>query len=79
MTPDMPLMMATPGEDYVVVRMHTGRGSESMIRRLIELGFKEGAHVRVLNSHGRSIVVDLDGARYVLCRGMAKKVFIKEC
>jgi Fe2+ transport system protein FeoA len=42
------------------------------------MGFTEGAQVKVTNSHGRSIVVDLEGTKYVLCRGMANKVYVDE-
>lgn len=78
MTTSMPLTMATPGKEYIVVGLHQGRGARDMVRRLTEMGFKENAHIRIMNSHGRSVVVDLEGTRYALCRGMAKKVFVEE-
>jgi Fe2+ transport system protein FeoA len=79
MSPEMPLIMATEGKEYKVVGLHHGRCNHGRYKRLVEMGFIEGAHLTVKNSHGRSIVVDLEGTKYVLCRGMANKIYVDEC
>lgn len=74
---DMPLDLASAGKDYLVSGIQTCGRCKGARKRLTEMGFLEGAAVRILNSHGRSVLVDLDGTRYAVSRGLAKKVRVK--
>ena len=55
--------------------MNAGHG---LSRRLIEMGFVEGASVTVLRADRRGpIIVSVNDCKYALGRGMAMKIMVK--
>ena len=77
MCPVMPLTMMQEGKEGRVSRIKAGRG---LTRRLIEMGFIEGTLVRVLRIDFRGpVIVNVNGSKYALGRGMAMKIMIEDC
>ena len=72
-----PLSLARPGQGGVVQRV---AGSGDLERRLLEIGFVEGAHVRVLHEglFGRDpIAVQVDATRVALRRRECAEVIVR--
>jgi ferrous iron transport protein A len=72
---DIPLSGVPEGKKCVVNQISAGRG---LARRLAELGFLEGASVRVDRSEGGAMIVSINGQRFALSRGIANKIGIKQ-
>ena len=76
MWPGMPLAMMQEGKEGRVSQIKAGRG---LTRRLIEMGFIEGALVRVLRADFRGpVMVTVNGSKYALGRGMAMKIMVED-
>jgi Fe2+ transport system protein FeoA len=71
----IPLSMAPIDLKLVVKGIHAGRGME---RRLSDMGFVKGAEAIIIDVHHRSIMVEVNGCRYGICRGMANKIIVEE-
>lgn len=69
--PAMPLSLARSGETVVVRRV---RGDEGMRRHLGNLGFVDGAEVRVVSVGGGNVIVDIKGARLGLDARAARHI-----
>lgn len=69
----MPLSMCKAGETVHVVRV---KGAESMKRHLGNLGFVEGAEVRVVNQTAGDIILTVKGARLGLDAKSAMRVMV---
>lgn len=67
-----PLSEAKPGPILSVERLE---GSESICRRLREVGFCEKAEIRLL-SRGGQMICNVCGTRLALSRQLAKKIWV---
>lgn len=67
----LPLAMVREGEEAEVSRV---RGSSEVRQHLAELGFVEGAGVRVVSRSGSGVIVSVKGATLALDRAMAMRV-----
>lgn len=70
-----PLSEAEAGPILSVERLE---GSESICRRLREVGFCEKAEVRLL-SRGGQMICSVCGTRLALSRKLAKKIWVSNC
>lgn len=71
----IPLALVPSNATVVVVDVRGGMGIR---HRLAELGFVPGTLVKVVNSVGRGpIIVEVRGARFGICRGLAKKILVQ--
>jgi len=53
-------------------------GGSTAIRKLMELGIREGSEVRVVrNASIGPIIVEVEGSRIALGRGLASKVLVE--
>ncbi len=78
-----PLSLARSGEEVVVVEVVGGHGIQ---RRLLELGIRRGAKLRVVRGiHAGPVIVEVEDApslvhlnnRIVLGRGIAMKILVR--
>ncbi len=68
----MPLTYAKNGEELKLFKISAGRG---LTRRLSEMGIYPGVHVKIVsNPNGGPIIIEIDGARFGLGRGIASKL-----
>lgn len=69
----MPILMTKAGDDVTVARV-TGAGS--VRQRLGELGFVAGTQVKIMQSHGGSMIVAVRGSKLAITREMASKIMV---
>ena len=69
----LPLAMAGTDE---VVRVARVRGGSELRQHLAELGFVEGAEVRVVSRAAGDVIVVVKGARLALNRSMASHITV---
>ena len=67
----MPLNMVSEGSVVQVAKVH---GGAELRQHLSELGFVEGADVKVVSRVNGDVVVSVKGATFGLNRDMAKKI-----
>ncbi len=72
-SPQLPLAMAGTGE---TVRVACVRGGSDLRQHLAELGFVEGAEVRVVSRAAGDVIVTVKGARLALNRSMASHITV---
>lgn len=53
-------------------------GSETMCKKLMEMGVNRGAIIEMVRNDSGSIIIKLGESRLVLARGMAQKVLVQE-
>lgn len=71
----LPLTQLPPGATGRVVSiLARGRGQ---IRRLLEIGIVPGAIVRVIFNSVGPIVIEVNGARFSLGRGLASRIIVE--
>ncbi len=64
------------GEEGRVVRID---GCDRVSRRLLALGIVPGSHVKIIrNAMFGPIILDADGARIALGRGVAEKIWVEK-
>ncbi|WP_417228842.1 FeoA family protein [Thermophilibacter sp.] len=71
--PQLPLAMAGTDE---VVRVASVRGDAALRQHLSELGFVEGAEVKVVSRAAGDVIVTVKGARLALNRSMASHITV---
>lgn len=69
----LPLAMVGPDEVARVVKV---RGDADLRQHLAELGFVEGAEVKVISRAAGDVIVSVKGARLALNRSMANRVTV---
>ena len=69
----LPLAMVGPDESARVARV---RGDADLRQHLAELGFVEGAEVKVISRAAGDVIVSVKGARLALNRSMASRVTV---
>lgn len=72
-SPQLPLAMAGTGETVCVACV---RGGSDLRQHLAELGFVEGAEVRVVSRAAGDVIVTVKGARLALNRSMASHITV---
>ena len=71
--PQLPLAMVGPDETARVARV---RGDADLRQRLAEVGFVEGAEVKVVSRAAGDVIVAVKGARMALNRAMASHITV---
>ena len=71
--PQLPLAMAGTDE---VVRVARVRGDADLRQHLAELGFVDGAEVKVVSRAAGDVIVIVKGARLALNRSMASHITV---
>ena len=71
--PQLPLAMAGTDE---VVRVARVRADAALRQHLSELGFVEGAEVKVVSRAAGDVIVSVKGARLALNRSMASRITV---
>ena len=71
--PQLPLAMVGPDETARVARV---RGDADLRQRLAEVGFVEGAEVKVVSRAAGDVIVAVKGARMALNRAMASRITV---
>ncbi|AAK79006.1 ferrous iron transport protein A [Clostridium acetobutylicum] len=71
----MPLNIVSAGRDAEVRDI---TGTEVMCKKLMEMGFNNGAVIRIIKNDAAHIVVKVGETRLALNRGMAQKVMVAE-
>lgn len=69
----LPLAMVGPDESARVAYV---RGDADLRQHLAELGFVEGAEVKVISRAAGDVIVSVKGARLALNRSMASRVTV---
>lgn len=69
----MPLSMLSPGEEGVI-RKVTGR--DEVRARLAQMGFVEDAVVKVVNSLGGNLILQVKDSRVALDKTMAMRILV---
>ena len=72
-SPQLPLAMAGTDE---VVRVSRVRGDAGLRQHLAELGFVDGAEVKVISRAAGDVIVAVKGARLALNRSMASRITV---
>ena len=69
----MPLVMADPGEESIIMRVG---GSPEMKKHLEDMGFTVGSAVTVMNTIGGNLIVKVRESRVAISREMASKIMV---
>ena len=69
----MPLMLASVGEDNIIRKVG---GNPETKKHLEDLGFVVGATVRIVNTIGGNLIVNVKEARIAISREMANKIMV---
>lgn len=72
---EMELIFALPGEEKRISKIV---GNDKRRKCLMDLGFVEGAHVKVLSLVNGSFIVSIMGARVALDRSLVANVHVEE-
>lgn len=67
----LPLAMASEGQTVMVARV---RGPQDLRQRMAEMGFVQGAEVKVVSRVNGDVVVSVKGATLALNRDMAMRI-----
>ncbi len=67
----LPLSMVSEGQTVTVARV---RGSQELRQHLAELGFVQGASVKVVSRVNGDVLVSVKGATFGIGRDMAMKI-----
>ncbi len=69
------LLTLNKGDIGKVKTIDAGRGAT---RRLYEMGFNTGASVKIVKNDSGPVIVDLNGNKVALGRGLASKIVIEK-
>jgi Fe2+ transport system protein FeoA len=69
----MPLYMVSEGGDCKVCKISDGSGNASRLR---EMGFIDKATIKVFRSDQVGVIIDINGSRLALGRGVAKDIMV---
>jgi len=70
----MPLTMLPKGKGC---RIREVRAGKELKRRLIEMGFTPSSSIRLIGCERGNLLINVNGARYALGRGMAMKIMVE--
>ena len=69
----MPLILANVGEENIIKKIG---GSPEVKQHLENLGFVVGGSVKIVNTMGGNLIVNVKETRVAVSREMAKKIMI---
>ena len=69
----MPLPLANIGEEYLIRKVG---GSPEVKKHLENLGFVVGGNVKIVNTLGGNVIVNVKEARVAISEEMARKIMI---
>ena len=69
----MPLSMLDPGQEGDICQIN---GKDELRAHLAQLGFVVGTRVRVVNSLGGSLILQVKDSRVALDRAMANRIIV---
>lgn len=69
----MPLCLANPGEDNIIKKIG---GSPEVKKHLENLGFVVGGNVKIVNTLGGNVIVNVKEARVAISEEMARRIMI---
>ena len=69
----MPLILGTPEETYIIKKIG---GSPETKKHLENLGFVVGGSVKIVNTMGGNLIVNVKETRVAVSREMAQKIMI---
>ncbi len=69
----MPLSLANVGEDNIIKKIG---GNPEVKKHLENLGFVVGGNVRIINTLGGNVIVNVKEARIAISKEMAQKIMI---
>ena len=71
----LPLAMARPGEEVLLVGIRAGFG---LRKRLADMGLSPGVSLRIVHSQMPGpVIIELRGSRLALERGMTQRIMVK--
>lgn len=70
----MPLTMLSEGNGCRVKEIRAG---QNLKRRLVEMGFTPSSPIRLIGCERGRLLVNVNGVRYALGRGMAMKIIVE--
>ena len=71
----MPLFMARPGEEVLLVGIEAGFG---LRRKLADMGLSPGVPLRVVHSQMPGpVIIEVRGSRLALGRGMTQRIMVR--
>ncbi|MDO5707225.1 MAG: FeoA family protein [Andreesenia angusta] len=71
----MPLTMASPGSEVVIVRI---QGKDEQQKFLENLGFVIGAKISVISDIQGNLIVNIKDSRVAISKSMANRIFVSE-
>lgn len=74
MVPPIPLPMVREGIQTTVAGINA---SKSLTDRLKAMGFIENCPIKVKKDHMGALIVEVNGCKYALGKGMASKIMVK--
>ncbi|MCC4767183.1 ferrous iron transport protein A [Methanosarcina sp. DH1] len=74
MIPQIPLPMLSEGKDCKIREVLAGK---DLKRRLTEMGFTPSSSIRLIGCERGNLLVNVNGARYALGKGMAMKIMVE--
>lgn len=74
MSAQIPLTMLSEGKSCRIREVQAGM---ELKRRLIEMGFTPSSSVRLIGCERGKVLVNVNGARYALGKGMAMKIMVE--
>ncbi len=69
----MPLTMAEPGKEVIIVRI---KGKDEQQKFLERLGFVVGAKVIVISDIQGNLIVNIKDSRVAISKSMANRIFV---
>ena len=69
----MPLSLANVGEDNIIKKIG---GNPEVKKHLENLGFVVGGNVRIINTLGGTVIVNVKEAQIAISKEMAQKIMI---
>lgn len=71
----IPLNAASSGRD---VQINNLIGGESICKKLMEMGVNKGAVIKIVKNDSSNLIIKVGESRFILDRGMAQRVLVKE-
>lgn len=69
----IPLSLAEPGEDNIIKKIG---GSPEIKKHLENLGFVVGGNVKIINTLGGNVIVNVKETRVAVSEEMARKIMV---
>ena len=70
----MPLIFANVGEESIIKKVC---GTPEIKKRLEKLGFVVGANIKIINTLGNNVIVNIKESRIAISKEIAHKIMIR--